>query len=432
MRSFGKFIPTFFLWSIVFYFLSERAIFRYHHMGAGVDIGLFENLFYQLNHTGNAITSLGLDGNAHHYFADHINWYIYPIALLYHFFPGVEFLLILQAFLLSIPILIIPFFEYKKSYLYAYPLLYALYLPIYWIQVFDFHPEVIWIPLFFLFFLFWRIQSKFWLLFFCLSLLTKEETSLVWLIFSILIWNSHPKESKLIGIISFLYFILSLYLLNHFYHKPSPYQLAHLERYEDPLTAIKNLHLFPYLFLFLTLPFLFLPFFHRMAWCLLPYALYSLFSKFEVNKSPFTHHSFLPIPILFICMTETIETIFSKRKQILIFSSLLVSVIMFGLFGPLTKTYSYRKDFMNRQVTPEDVSELRQLLPEESIVSNVPQYLSNRNEIQLFLPNKNYTAKFFVFYQGKNFGIPDDVPSGYSLISKRENHILIFQRKKID
>lgn len=432
MRSFWNLTPAILIWSIIFYYLSERAIFRYQHMGAGVDIGLFENLFYQLNLTGNAFTSLGLNGDAHHYFADHINWYIYPIALLYHIFPGVEFLLILQAFLLTIPILFFPFFENKKSYLYFYPVLYALFLPIYWIQIFDFHPEVMWIPLFFLFFLFWRKQSKFWFLFFCLSLMTKEETSLVWITFSILIWNSHKKESRLIGFISLFYLLLSLFLLNYFYHQSNHFKLAHLERYDDPLTALKNLHLFPYLFLFLTLPLLFLPLFHRLTWCLLPYALYSLFSKFEVNKSPFTHHSFLPIPILFICFIETLENYFYKRKQILILSSLIVSIIVFCFFGPPSKMYSYRKDFMNRQVTTKDVSILRKLLPGESIVSNVPQYLSNRNEIQLFLPNKIYAAKYFVYYQGKEFGNLSDVPSGYSLISKIENHILIFEQKKID
>lgn len=149
MKRIPHHLPSLLLWMLVFYFLSERSIFRYQHIGAGVDIGLFENLFYNLIHNAKAVTSIGIDGNLHHYFADHINWYIYPLSLLYGLFSFAETLLIFQAFVLSIPILILPLYKKDTLHQWIYPLLYGLFLPIYWIQIFDFHPEVIWIPLFF-------------------------------------------------------------------------------------------------------------------------------------------------------------------------------------------------------------------------------------------------------------------------------------------
>lgn len=432
MKSFGKFLPSFLIGSFVFYFLSERAIYRYQHMGAGVDIGLFENLFYNLSHTGKAFTSLGIDGQSHHYFSDHINWFIYPIGILYHFFSHAETLLILQALILSAPIIILPTFGIQNSYKIIYPLLYALYLPIYWIQIFDFHPEVLWIPFFFFFFLFWKKQSKLWYVFFFLSLCTKEETTLIWIVFSFLIRDSHPKESRTIGIITILYMILSIFLLYYFNHQTAHYKLAHLERYVDPIGAITKYHLFPYLLLFLLFPLLFLPLRYPLSLCLFPYVLYSLGSQWEVNKTPFTHHSFITIPILFVSFIEVVESFSIPWKRTILSLSLLISILLFFQFGPITKTYSYRKDFMNREIKTDDVSILRSLFPGESIVSNVPQYLAYRSEVFLFLPNKEYSAKYFVYYQGKDFPPFEKAPIGYEQIFHKENHILIFQHKKID
>ncbi|TGM48741.1 DUF2079 domain-containing protein [Leptospira biflexa] len=427
-----KYLPSFILWILVFYFLSERAIFRYQHMGAGVDIGLFENIFYNLIHTGKAITSLGLDGNLHHYFADHINWFIFPISIIYYYFPYIESLLILQALILSLPILIFPYFGNQKSYHLIYPLLYALFLPIYWIHIFDFHPEVLWIPFFFLFYLFWKKQSKIWILFFLLSLLTKEETCFVWIVFSYLQRKMYPKESLFITMISVIYFIIAIGLLILFHDEFQSNSPAHLERYKDPFTALSNFHLFPYLILFLSLPFLFFNFKHQLMYCLFPYLIYSILSKFEVNKTPFTHHSFITIPIVFLSYIEIVENLDENRKKIVLRISLLISIFLFLFYGPISKSYSYRKEFMNRSVSNSDYLTLRKLLPNESIVSNIPQYLSNRKEIQLYLPNQTYSADYYVRYRWGKESSDQNPPSDYQLQSSVENHIQIFIRKKID
>lgn len=431
MKSLRYHLPSFFLWFVVFYFLSERSIFRYQHMGAGVDIGLFENLFYNIVHLGKAMTALGVDGNNHHYFADHINWYIYPLSLLYFFFPNVECLLIFQAFVLSFPILIFPFYKREKSYQWIYPFLYALFLPIYWIQIFDFHPEVLWIPLFFLFYFFWNQKSRYWILFFVLSLLVKEECALVWIMFSLVLLRTNQRESLFIGTISFLYFLFSIFLLskmqNSIFAMPT-----HWERYQNPIGAIQNLHLFPYLFLFLNLPFLFLQFKNKLILCLLPYFLYSILSSYEVNKTPFTHHSFIAVPILLISFIETVETLNIKVRYMVYITSLLVSISLFFWFGPLSKVYSYKNDFMNPAISSKDMFTLHKLLEGKSIVSNIPQYLSNRNKVQLLLPNREYSAEYFVFYQFKNQTSPIFVPKNYIWERKIENHIHLYKYKKID
>ncbi|TGL86266.1 DUF2079 domain-containing protein [Leptospira congkakensis] len=429
MKQLRYHLPSFIIWMVVFYFLSERSIFRYKHMGAGVDIGLFENLFYNLVHYDKAVTSIGMNEMSHHYFSDHINWYIYPLSLLYRFFPYVESLLIFQALVLSSPILILPLFQKDNLSKWIYPLLYALFLPIYWIQIFDFHPEVLWIPLFFLFYYFWKQQSSYWILFFILSLLTKEESALVWIVFSLIEENSKKGERIFIGIVSIVYFIFSIILLSQLNEvsngMPRP---AHWERYQNPIVALQYFHLFPYLFLFLNIPFLFLQFRNKLILCLVPYLFYSLFSSYEVNKTPFTHHSFIAVPIILISFIEGIKTLNEKNKYIAKYLSLFVSILIFGFFGPSSKSYSYRKDFLNPGVSEMDVKILRGLLEGKSIVSNVPQYLSNRTTVQLFLPNHEYTADYFVFYTfPKNTQIPN-IPKHYQWEQTIEKQIQIYKR----
>ncbi|PJZ46354.1 DUF2079 domain-containing protein [Leptospira brenneri] len=431
MKSFRYHLPSILLWLVVFYFLSERSIFRYQNMGAGVDIGLFENLFYNLIHNAKAVTTLGVSGNLHHYFSDHINLYIYPLSLLYKFFPFVESLLIFQAFVLSSPILIFPFYKKNDFYQWIFPLLYGLYLPIYWIQIFDFHPEVLWIPLFFLFYHFWKQNSVWWILFFTFSLFVKEECALVWIVFAFLEYKFRKKESILIGIISLVYFFLCILLLGELQNSGSEIPLpAHLERYQNPIAALNNLHLFPYLLLFLNLPFLFFQFRNKLILCLVPYFLYSLFSSYEVNKTPFTHHSFVAIPIIILSFTESIENLHPKNSRLFLYLSVFVSICLFIFWGPPSKSYSFRKDFMNPGVSQEDVKTLRTLFEGKSIVSNVPQYLANRTSVYLFLPNHDDYADYLIFYQFPLITQIPPIPKQYQWEQTIENHIQIYKLKE--
>lgn len=431
MKRIWYHLPSFVLWMAVFYFLSERSIFRYQHMGAGVDIGLFENLFYNLVHNAKAVTSIGIDGNPHHYFTDHINWYIYPLSMLYGQFPFVETLLIFQALVLSFPILILPIFKKETFYQWVYPFLYSLFLPIYWIQIFDFHPEVVWIPLFFLFYYFWKQKSPFWILFFIFSLLAKEECALVWIVFSLIEGKSRPKESLWMGVISFIYFFFCIFLLTELRDPTLDSQMpAHWERYKNPITALQNLHLFPYLLLFLNLPFLLIQFKNKLIVCLVPYFLYSLLSSYEVNKTPFTHHSFIAIPIIVLSFIEVFDQFLHKYKLIFGGTTLLASIVLFFCFGPFSKSYSYKKEYMNPGVSTKDVATLRTLFPGKSVVSNVPQYLSNRSEVQLLLPNRNDSADYFVFYQFNTHLPISGIHAGYQWERNIENYIQIYKRKE--
>ncbi|WP_039925902.1 DUF2079 domain-containing protein [Leptospira vanthielii] len=431
MKRIPHHLPSFLLWMFVFYFLSERSIFRYQHIGAGVDLGLFENLFYNLVHKAEAVTSIGIDGNLHHYFADHINWYIYPLSLLYGIFPFVETLLFFQSFVLSLPILILPLYKKDTFHQWTYPLLYGLFLPIYWIQIFDFHPEVIWIPLFFLFDYFWKQKSPFWILFFILSLFAKEECALVWIVFSLVKSKSQKKESLWIGVVSFVYFLFCIFLLSELRSPTLSSQVpAHWERYQNPITALQNLHLFPYLFLFLNLPFLFIQFKNKLILCLAPYLLYSLLSSYEVNKTPFTHHIFIAVPIIIMSFLEVMDRLSYKSKLLFGGTTLLVSTALFFCFGPFSKSFSYKKEYMNPGVSTKDVATLRNLFPNKSVVSNVPQYLSNRSEVQFYLPNRDYSADYFVFYQFQNQSPPVALPKEYKWEMVIENHIQIYKHKE--
>lgn len=241
------------------------------------------------------------------------------------------------------------------------------------------------------------------------------------------------KESFWIGILSFVYFFFCLLLLSLLRDSNLNHLVpAHWERYQHPFTALHNLHLFPYLFLFLNLPFLFLQFKNQFILCLIPYFLYSIFSSYEVNKTPFTHHSFIAVPIILISFLEVIERYSQKSKLLFGGAALLVSTTLFFGFGPFSKSYSYKKEYMNPGVSVKDVSILRNLVPGKSVVSNVPQYLSNRKDVQLIFPNRNDSAEYFVYYQFNTQLLPSYIPNGYQWEQNIENYIQIYKLKKID
>lgn len=85
---------------------------------------------------------------------------------------------------------------------------------------------------------------------------------------------------------------------------------------------------------------------------------------------------------------------------------------------------------MNPGISTKDITTLRSLVPGKSVVSNLPQYLSNRSEVQLFLPNKEYSADYFVFYQFQNQLPPAALPKEYKWEREIENHIQVYRREE--
>ncbi|MBD0304072.1 MAG: DUF2079 domain-containing protein [Tolypothrix sp. T3-bin4] len=111
------------------------------------DLGWFDQAVYLISQGQNPIVSIG----GFHILGDHAAWIFYPLALLYKIYPNVHWLFAVQAIALSIGAL--PTFHLarqaglKESLAIAMAAVYLLYPLVFNVNLFDFHPEVIALPL---------------------------------------------------------------------------------------------------------------------------------------------------------------------------------------------------------------------------------------------------------------------------------------------
>ncbi|EAW33620.1 DUF2079 domain-containing protein [Lyngbya sp. PCC 8106] len=128
---------------LLFFFSSFRhALFQSN----AFDLGIFDNGIYLLSQGQKPfVTFRGL-----HILGDHGALILYPLALLYKIFPQVHWLLLVQAFSLSVGA--IPTFYLainaglKQSQATTMAVVYLLYPLVFNLNLFDFHPEVIALP----------------------------------------------------------------------------------------------------------------------------------------------------------------------------------------------------------------------------------------------------------------------------------------------
>ncbi len=113
------------------------------------DLGWFDQAVYLISKGQNPIVSIG----GFHILGDHAAWIFYPLAFLYKIYPDVHWLFAVQAIALAIGAL--PTFHLarqaglKESQAIAIATVYLLYPLVFNVNLFDFHPEVIALPLFF-------------------------------------------------------------------------------------------------------------------------------------------------------------------------------------------------------------------------------------------------------------------------------------------
>lgn len=392
-------VGIFLLFLALFCFLSERSITKFLHLKAGMDTGLFENILYNTLHGDFFYTFLGPVDLWHSYFSDHVDLILFLILPFYYLFPQTETLFILQAFFLSSPILILYFYSKDKIDRPVIPsVLYALYLPVYWIGIFDIHPEVAFIPLFLLFMIQWEkknLRYAFTLFLFCLF--CKEEIAFVFIVFSALVRKEEPKFALLLFLISISYFCATIGILS--FNNPFSGIPMHVGRYSE---IPKDSYLFGPLLFFLLTPFLIFPFLSRYLLLVLPYLAYSFLSNAIPNKTPFTHHSFVAVPILFVAFLSGYDFLKKKGKAAdwILATCALTFLYLFLSQGPPNKKYNYKEDFLRGSVTKEQVDFLRNYDPEANIVSNVPSVLGNRKIIRVFRGKKYSSEETIILFTG--------------------------------
>lgn len=134
-----------FLTSLVLFFCSSwrHAIFQSN----AFDLGIFDNGIYLISQGEKPfVTFRGI-----HILGDHAAWILYPIALLYKLYPDVHWLFAVQAIALSVGAIPTQWLALqaglKPTQANLMAIVYLLYPLIFNVNLFDFHPEVIALPL---------------------------------------------------------------------------------------------------------------------------------------------------------------------------------------------------------------------------------------------------------------------------------------------
>lgn len=112
------------------------------------DLAIFDQGVYLISQDQKPVSSI----IGFHILGDHAAWILYPLALLYKLYPSVYWLFIVQAVALALPALPIWYLAIqaglKASQAIAITVTYLLYPLVFNANLFDFHPEVIAVPLF--------------------------------------------------------------------------------------------------------------------------------------------------------------------------------------------------------------------------------------------------------------------------------------------
>lgn len=180
------------------------------------DLGIFDNGIYLISQFKEPFVSF----RNLHILGDHGAWILYLIAIFYLIYSSIYWLFFIQA--LSLAIAVIPIYHLCKlenlanSQTKIICLIYLLYPLIFNVNLFDFHPEVIAIPLFFTAILTARLNKFYW---FCLCLIfilgCKAVLALniialgIWLIF----WKKQQKFGIFAIIMGVFWFIIATQII---------------------------------------------------------------------------------------------------------------------------------------------------------------------------------------------------------------------------
>ena len=186
------------------------------------DLGIFDQATY--------LISKGLPPNSSlldfHILGDHGSLVLYPIGWLSIIFPSVKLLFILQGLALSSTVFPLAKIAKKnnlsKKLTITSLLVFLLYPVIYNVAIFDFHPEVLAVPLIMeLIFLLSYTNSKYYLrIFLCLLFSLTCKVTMSFLVFGIGLWMIAKKRIKIgaaISTFSIIWFILISLILIPYY-----------------------------------------------------------------------------------------------------------------------------------------------------------------------------------------------------------------------
>ncbi len=203
------------IWTAFSSILFTFAALKHFLLGSSAwDLGIFEQFTWLIsNGMSNEISSLrGLSP-----LQDHFSLILFPVSIVYSFFPSPYTLLFLQSAALgSIPAIIYSYYsnkQYEKQI--ANSLLFAIFLTpiIFLVNIANFHPEVLTTPLMLLALLYTNKKNRFlYLIFLLVSISAKKSQALFGVGLAFYAWQQGRRVRSLIAFnISILWWFVSSY-----------------------------------------------------------------------------------------------------------------------------------------------------------------------------------------------------------------------------
>jgi len=395
----------------------------------GFDLGIFDNGIYLISQGKTPYVSF----LKFHILGDHAAWILYLIAPLYFILPSIYWLFIIQAFALSIAL--IPIWHLGKSMNLSDAktktvcLIYILYPLIFNVNLFDFHPEVIAVPLLFFALLSVQLNKLFWFIISIILILgCKAVLALTILMMGIwlMIFNSHKIYGFIAIFSGILWFIIATQIIIPTF---SGEEAAAVSRYAflgDSVTEIiLNLFLQPqiilsHLFTLANLEYLFLlfiPVIPVLAWQKFTYLIPSLptfflnlITEYQPQKDLVHQYSLPIIPFLILTIIASLaydKTLLNSSIKIRIWS--IITFLALAKYIYFFPNNLYLKNLHTWKASNLAISQINS----KNSVFTSPQYaphLTHRETIELAIDNINYDQINNYDYILLNL----DNPTGYS------------------
>lgn len=422
----------------------------------GFDLGIFDNGIYLISQGENPYVYF----RKLHILGDHGAWILYLIAPLYVILPSVYWLFVIQSFALSIAV--IPIYQLTElmqltpSKSRTVCLIYLLYPLIFHVNLFDFHPEVIAVPLFFTAILAVRLNKLLWF-FISIILILGCKAVLALNIVMMGIWLIIFYDKKKYGIISIitgvLWFILATQLIIPSF---SGGEAAAVDRYSflgNSVTEIAlNLFFKPqivlsHLFTLDNLEYLlllFIPVIPSMAWQetknltpALPTLFLNLLTEYQPQKDLIHQYSLPILPFLILTVILSLanhKTWFS--------SSLKLRLWALVLFFALANRYLFflpNGKYLESLHTWSASNEAIEMITTKQSVLTVPQFaphLTHRSIVGLAIDNIDYDKVEEFHYILLNLDNPvgstkEDIEKLITVVKSKDNFKLIYEKDNI-
>jgi len=347
-------IIAFILISFALQFIKYR-LFLYN----GLDLAIFNNLFYNLTHGGGFFSSI----QGHIYLADHFPPLLFVFWPFYKIFNHPLTLLLLQTAILGLTGLVI----YKLSQIFftlkinsqntltkKLPLIFALVWlinPLVWnINFYEFHILILLLPLFLATLIFY-FKNNFFLfsLFSILTCLVREDAALLVFALGVIAWfDKKPKKYILTPlIISVLLFLGAIFITSLFSAEGFRFAAYYQWLGETPRQALANFFLKPWLWLghILSLsnlnmlvgflfPFLFLPLKKPkyLLLAFLPLVQFMFSAQGGSNVVVQTHYATFFLPALLLASLDAVAELINKKtgrlRRLFAFDPVLSKIII--------------------------------------------------------------------------------------------------------